>query len=186
MTIRAHVLAVVLAVAVLAPRSAHAEEPSPSPSPPPPTTQWYGWQTLTVDGASLLTAPLGVGIGGLVLGGPIVHLVHERPLAALASLGLRTVLPVVGGYIGRNAAGNCTKEREPGDILGPCFMHGLDELVVGALIGVSIAVAVDASALAYAPATPAERPSDKPRVTSVAPSIDPVTRSASLGLGGTF
>ncbi|MDB4933212.1 MAG: hypothetical protein JWP87_184 [Labilithrix sp.] len=183
---RASLAAVLLALAVALPRTAHADEPD-EPAPASSTPHWYGAQTLIVDGASLLTAPLGVGIGGLVLGAPIVHLVHDRPYAALASLGLRTVLPVVGGYLGLSAAGTCHEQRESGDFLGPCFLHGFDELVIGALVGVSIAVAVDASVLAYEPARAAEQHvSDRPRVTSVAPSIDPITKSASVGLGGTF
>ncbi len=60
---------------------------------------WYGWETLIVDGASILTAPLIVGAGGYVFGAPIVHITHGNPGHAAASLGLRLVLPLGGGAL---------------------------------------------------------------------------------------
>jgi hypothetical protein len=165
---------------------AAAAPPAPAAPPPAARRQWYGYQTLIVDGASLVTAPIVVGLGGLVLGGPIVHLVHHRPLAALASLGLRTALPTAGAYIGLSAAGTCHDKQEPGRLLGSCFMHGFSELIVGGLVGATIAIAVDASTLAFETDAPEDRESGVPHVTSLVPSIDPLTRSASVGLAGTF
>ncbi len=167
-------------------------------APPSPARSWYGYQTLIVDGASLLTTPVFVGLGGFVLGAPIVHLVHGRPVAAVGSLGLRALLPIGGAFVGQSMAGRCHDthrqsaasgaERNVGDdLLGPCFMHGFTELAVGAAVGLSVAVAIDAAFLAYddrAPPKPAR--SGTPRLTSIAPSIDPITRSASVGVGGTF
>jgi hypothetical protein len=40
-----------------------------------------------------------LGLGAYALTGPIIHLVHGRPLAALGSLGLRVALPTAGALI---------------------------------------------------------------------------------------
>jgi hypothetical protein len=71
-------------------------------------TVWYGWQPLVVDLASAteLTFALGLkgtdefavfGLGGYILGGPIVHALHDRWTTAAASLGLRLGLPLAAG-----------------------------------------------------------------------------------------
>jgi hypothetical protein len=69
-------------------------------------SRWYGWQTLTVDGAALVLGLAGAGLGsadgaglalgGYLLGAPTVHLVHDRAGVGLASLGLRIGAPLVG------------------------------------------------------------------------------------------
>ena len=189
--------------------SAHDAFADESPPPPVPlrytpstsarstVSEWYGWQTLTVDGASLATTFSGavtpalavVGLGGLVLGAPIVHLAHERPVAALGSLGLRTLLPLAGMATGYLAAGSCTEQRQPGDILGPCFLHGVGEAAVGGVIALGLGIALDTTLLAretreVEPATTGS--ATTLRVQSVAPSFDPATRTASVGVGGTF
>lgn len=191
-------------------RDAFADEPPPSPMPfrttPSPlprstVSEWYGWQTLTVDGASLATTFSGavtpalavVGLGGLVLGAPIVHLAHERPLAALGSLGLRTLLPLTGMVTGYAAAGRCTKQPQPGDMLGPCFLHGVGEAALGGAIALGVGIAIDTTLLARETREPEDETSGSTtnlptnlRVRSVAPSFDPTTRAASVGVGGTF
>jgi hypothetical protein len=59
--------------------------------------------------------------------------------------------------------------------------------VRSAAVGLGSAMVIDASAFAYGKREIAEpRESGLPRVTSVAPSYDPLTRSASLGMGGRF
>ncbi len=183
--------------------AASADEAELPASPPPasesvPTeSYWYGDATLAVDGIStavllggIVLPPLAlVGGAGLVFGGPAVHLANDRPGAAAASFGLRTLVPIGAAVIGYNLAGSCNRtEREPGAILGPCFLHGVGEAATGALVGLGVAVAVDAGLLARGtregkPPPPA---SAAPRVTSVAPSFDPQTRATSVGVGGTF
>ena len=112
----------ILVLLALLPRCANAAESVPKVSAvesegsdPSSVTRSYAWQTLLVDGASLslvlwgssLSEPgndqgpnsgtylIGAGIGGYVVGAPIVHLAHRQPLRALASLGLRGAVPVV-------------------------------------------------------------------------------------------
>jgi hypothetical protein len=69
---------------------------------------WYGWQTLTTDGAALATwfvvnpivrdpdlpavqAVNFAGLGVYLLGAPIVHALHGNPAAAVGSFGLRAL-----------------------------------------------------------------------------------------------
>jgi hypothetical protein len=184
----------------LSSESPPAPEVSPRPvvdAPPPAPTEhyWYGWQTLTADGASLAVTLGGigmnaspvavVGVGGLYLAAPAVHLAHGRVGVAFGSLGLRMGLPVLGGVIGFAAAAPCSS-AESKQFLG-CAFHGWGEAAVGGLLGLGAAVVLDAALLAHGTreiSEPAE--SGRPRVTSVAPSFDPVTRTASVGLGGSF
>ena len=75
-----------------------------------PVTNWYGWQLLVTDGASVAvftagasagsTSPVMVRLAGYLVGAPIVHLAHGRPGAAAGSLGLRALLPILGVYVG--------------------------------------------------------------------------------------
>lgn len=194
-------------VTLLSAGAASADEPTPAtatatdagPPPPPAPTEayWYGGQTLAVDGISaaavlgaVVLPPLAIaGAGGLVLGAPIVHLVNDRPGAAVVSLALRTALPIGAGVIGYNLAGSCNRNAatESGSFLGPCFLHGWNEAAIGGLVGMGVAIATDATLLARGtrPVTP---PADSvaPRVTSLAPSFDPKTRTTSVGVAGTF
>lgn len=171
---------------------------SPYASERPPTTRtesyWYGWQTLIADGASLATMMLGaatpslayVGVSGYVLGGPSIHVANRNYGAALGSLVMRPLLPLAGGYIGRESAGTCTEKADSG-FLGNCFLHGLGETILGVAIGATIAITVDAAVLARG-----ERVVEKPKydgklhVTDVAPTYDARTGTAGFGLGGTF
>jgi hypothetical protein len=76
------------------PHAAFDDEDPPSDD----DREWYGWQTLSVDGASIAMIAGGgesgspalsvVGIGGLLIGAPIVHAVHRNHWA-LPSLGMR-------------------------------------------------------------------------------------------------
>src|SRR4051794_39143549 len=78
-----------------------ARERAAATEPSVPTEQetaWYGWQVLLADGASfaLMASAIAarspvpglVGVGGYVLGGPLVHALHQRPLQVFQSLGL--------------------------------------------------------------------------------------------------
>lgn len=211
------ILATALAVGVSTPAFAadptFADETVPAasdkPSGQPPTSgptekYWYGYQTLIADGASLGAMLLGsaspafgyVGVGGYLAGGPIVHFANKNPGAAVTSMLMRPLLPVLGAVIGYAAAGSCRERpNEPGeiDIFGDCFLHGVGEAAIGALVGMSIAVTIDAAALARGE-RPVERAHEheakkvdgRVHVTGVAPSYDPRSGTASVGLGGTF
>lgn len=69
----------------------------------------YGWQIALVDGGAALlllsaasndSESIGLlGIGGYLVGGPIVHSAHGNAKRAVGSLALRVVLPVVGARL---------------------------------------------------------------------------------------
>jgi hypothetical protein len=88
-------------------------EPALAQAEPPrgeEETSWYGWQPLIVDVASAteVTVALSLksadpyavfGLGSYVLGGPIVHALHDHWTTAAASLGLRLGLPLAAGGV---------------------------------------------------------------------------------------
>jgi hypothetical protein len=188
-----------------APAAAASDAPSPGSAPSAPTTApasrsesyWYGWQTASADGASLAVIALGsttgasvvtwAGIGGVIFGAPAVHVANGRGGIAALSLTLRAVLPLLGAGIGYAAAGSCHDDPNSRALLGNCFLHGAGEAAAGAVIGLGSAMILDASALSYGRHEIVEpRESGKLALTSVAPSYDPLTRTASLGMGGRF
>jgi hypothetical protein len=114
-----------------------------------PVVRWYGWQTLLGDGAATFFA-FGASSNGSAavaaygLGGPLVHLVHDRPEAALASIGLRVGLPAMGYVLGSGL--DCSEQR------ATCRTHLVP--VWGPLLaiaGIPAAMAIDAAVLARAP-----------------------------------
>jgi hypothetical protein len=102
--------------------AARARDPKPDsvapPAPAPESTPWYGWQTLTVDAATaaLITTSVVmdankpnspesnrvgyVGLGLYAVGPALVHALHGRPLASLASVGVRLAGPIAGAIAG--------------------------------------------------------------------------------------
>jgi hypothetical protein len=125
-----------------------------------------------------------VGIGGLALGGPIVHAVHGNWGRGAISLGMRVVLPVLGASIGASLA-DCQKDQ---------FLCGLSEIGAGYSIGVATAIAVDAAVLARWSTfqRPAEshaehRPESHPSAAlTLAPRLIATPERAFIGVGGTF
>lgn len=114
-------------------------------------SQWYGWQTLIVDGAWILggtpvsAASPGAGaaliLGGYFLGGPIVHWAHGQVGRGFADFGIRVGAPIVLSLLGYAALhkGN-----------GNDF-DGAAGAVIGAALGIIGAIVIDASVLAYEP-----------------------------------
>jgi|SRR6185369_81191 len=184
--------------------SAFAEDAAVQVEPPQreasaqPERRWYGWQTLTSDAASvgfliggihaadgyglyggghpgsdvLLTA----GLAGYVGGGPALHFIHKRPAAAAGSIGLRLILPVLGGLI---SSGLTTCPR-PGQEYGNC---GTLELVMGVSAGAVAAVAIDAGLLSWSKVE-AETPAA--RRLGFAPVISNDGKRGELRVFGTF
>jgi hypothetical protein len=168
------------------------------PPPPGPIAQerryWYGWQTLIVDGASVVTAVLvsippshpmlGMPLGGLglVLGGPIVHWAHGNTEKGFASLAILLATSAVGGAIGVGVS--CAAR-----FVEPCsdgedgWWGRLAGVAVGFPVGAAVGAAIDVSVLAYG--TRAEVASPARRV-SVLPALDVGRDRVVLGLGGTF
>jgi len=115
----------------------------------------YRSQVLAVDVTSLVVtgaglagdAPAGIflGVTGLVIGSPIVHVAHGNEGRAAASLGLRVGLPVVGGVIGLGICGGHDRDPEPASNRGlECLVSG----GVGFGIGAALALIVDYAVLA--------------------------------------
>lgn len=138
------------------PSMAHADDDAPeSPcapcarcaaaapcAPPEPRTseareRWYGWQTLLVDGMSLVATPLAppLGLGGYLLGAPIVHLANGHVGIAGLDLLLRVGLPAGGAMLA------CLGDRCQGDLGGLAAAVGLG-------IGALGAIAIDGAVLA--------------------------------------
>jgi hypothetical protein len=125
---------------------------SPAQGPVQMTTEWYGWQTLAADGASLALFVGGVGttaarssgtssallLGSLAvysLGGPIIHFAHNRPGAALGSFGLRWGMPTVGTLLGVSFAyASCGKSNDNGVCYGVYGLLGLTVGTIGAIV----------------------------------------------------
>jgi hypothetical protein len=150
----------------------------------PRKPRWYGWQTLATDGAALTalvlsastdqdgSALLGLGLAAYVLGGPIVHMAHDRAGVGAGSLGMRIGAPLLGGAIGSKAA-NCRDETDRG------IFCGIGEIAVGILIGAGTAIAIDAAVLAREPAPDSTRP-------RIVPGLALTPERRALVLNGTF
>src|SRR6188768_4174874 len=145
-------------------------------SPAQSVRQWYGWQMLASDVASVAlfaggaayangqgvyerTPPLAnvmvtAGIAGYALGAPALHFVHERPFVAVGSLGLRLAGPALGGLLGVAFAECPAPEATE---YGSC---GMTQMAMGASVGALAAIILDATLLGWssakveAPATP--------------------------------
>jgi hypothetical protein len=163
--------------------------------PRPPVeedTEWYGWQTLVADGASLIVLPtlagfskspeLGVLAGaGYLLAPPFIHGAHGRWGIFAASLGLRLGMPLALAGLGALVDGDCR-----GDF---CLPVGA---AIGFVSGVIGAVVLDASVLSYekvSSTSEARRTQQQRGVRGIAwqPTVAPRTEGGfTLGLGATF
>jgi hypothetical protein len=151
--------------------------------------KWYGWQTLTADGASFAVLTMAVALGnqdrsrnsedlaavawfgvfGYELAPGIIHFVHRNPGRGFASMGLRLGMPLAGAFLGASAASGCS------DGFG-CEADGIG---LGILLGMSGAIAIDAAVLAYDdPKTPSRRG------MSLMPLVAVTQRQAWVGFGG--
>lgn len=170
---------VVLAILAMA-SPAHAEEPSWAISPPaltPParpaqmSRHWYGHQIILVDllsvgvivagAAGESATPATIGLLGLWLGAPAVHIAHGENGRAVASFFMRPGGVVLGAYAGYHAE-DCSNGGE---------WCGLGGLLLGGLVGFGVAAVADA-AWAY-----------EWRVT---PIIQPRGETYGLGLASSF
>jgi hypothetical protein len=182
-------------------RTVVSETPRPVPVPVAVPTQvetrrqWYGWQTLSTDGAALSLLVLSgallsndnsdsggfaldsveLAAGTYVLGGPIVHAAHQNWGAAAASLGLRVGLPLTGILFG---SAGCANDSDT---------HLCGAVGLGALLGIGTAIAVDASALGYeqVPVTSAAT-TRQPLAAISTPYVVADAHRALLGVMGTF
>lgn len=179
----------------------YCPRPANAPVVEQPATKrdWYGWQVLLVDGASVLVMIGGgvakssavVATGGLVyLGGPAVaHFAHGNVGRGLGSIGLRTGAPFVGGLLGLAVgAASCSTDRASCAGVGAAF---------GFFGGYLAAIAVDAGVLAFDDVQPskpgqsgaraaAPRVAKPARPITVLPSAAITPQGGSVGLVGSF
>jgi hypothetical protein len=115
-------------------------EPMVVDAPPPPVkhrTVHYGYQTFLADVAWVAAAGLAAKADAdgsiLALGyygaAPLVHLAHHNNKAAARSLGLRVLLPVLGGAVGMMAMAD---QGEFGPLAGMMYGFGLG--AIGAMV----------------------------------------------------
>ncbi len=149
--------------------------------------EWYGWQTLIVDGASFTSLVAGaslnsrpgardtpgdslvwVGLLGYEFGPGIVHFVHRNPGRGFASFGLRLGMPLAGAFLGASLASGCNANL--------CEAGGAG---IGVLLGMGGAMAIDAAVFAY---DDAKRSSG--RRVGFLPLVAVTPRQAWVGIGG--
>jgi hypothetical protein len=182
-------------------RPTPSSTPRRAAPPPPPADdederpkpgQWYGYQTLAVDAASLALAAMSVrtgsgalglaSLGTYVIGPPIVHFAHGHVGKGFADLGLRLGLPVGGALVGVGigcALGGC---GGGGDFAG--YGAAIGGLVGGASGGVA-AMILDWALLSREPGQRAPRQREAAEVT-LRPSLAVTPTGGALGLGGAF
>ena len=126
--------------------AAGAAVAAPAPLDPPAPGRWYGWELMVSDAVFLLMANDGrisnpelglgnhqfaLGLGGLVLGAPALHLIHGNRRRAAIGLGVRAV--IIGLYAAADASlrtgGNASGGGDNG---GGAFDSG--DVVMGALL----------------------------------------------------
>lgn len=193
---------------------ARAEEQAPAeiplrsapPSAPPPVTtlrpaegeprartEWYGWQTLTLDGATFVVAVAGsaaakspipglLACGFFVVSGSIVHGFRGRGSAALTSLALRAGIPAAGTLLG-GLIGFVFTSGETNSAVGSGVFGALFGGAIGGGLGVLTASALDAALLGYQTVPDAEKKNSGLRFS---PTVQFSPQGAHAGIAGTF
>jgi len=187
MKLSAHLLGVTV-VCLTVSATVQAAEPGEEPGEET-REEWYGWQTLTVAGASLgvgtmPAVPLGVhpftwplGLGGCVFGGPIVHWKHGRIGRGFAVLGMNAGITTLA--LGASLPIGCQYEKCDGFYFEYMWIMSY----VGAMIGVGIDVAF-LSTYRPPPSKVAER---GPRlIDTLTPMVDVRPDRTVVGVGGLF
>ncbi|MEZ4219282.1 MAG: hypothetical protein R3B13_00045 [Polyangiaceae bacterium] len=132
---------------------------------PPPKREWYGWQIIVADVASVGSIVAGAftrdetsaafligGFGGYVLAAPFVHVGNDERDHSTTSIGLRLGLPVGGGLVGGFVAPGISGCHR--DDFG-CVFATVAGTVIGGTVGAVTAMTLDAAVIAYH-----EEPSD--------------------------
>ncbi len=166
--------------------------------PPAQGRTWYGGKILAADAAMVATLMVAASTKSTLLataGGisylvtpAVIHGAHGRGGLSVLSVVLRIALPIAGMAMGASMA-NCHASTSDEDDDAFC---GLGEALIGGVLGVVAASAVDAS-LAWEPATngpsqvePQPRYTAPPRISLLSPSVVPIANGASILLGGRF
>jgi hypothetical protein len=172
-----------------------------APAPPrvlppaaPEAPVWYGWQTLTADGAALVVgvgmtgasaaagegstalATAFIGSGLLLVAAPVVHWGHGHVARGFLDLGLRVAGPLLGLLLGVGGDALCSSARSTSVDSCPALVG------VGAVAGMGAAVALDAAWLAYEPpAHPGQA-----NAWQLRPVLSSGPHHGALSLAGTF
>lgn len=172
------------------PRGAVAPSPAAPEGAEPVrgSSEWYGHQTLIMDGVTLGVGALGISAGSAEAaiaatimygaGAPLVHLGNGHPWMALASLATRGSAPFVGGFSGALVGLAAGPRDSNGGLMGP-----LVGLAVGSVTGVVAAVVLDAAVYSRERKAPPPAWDGKP---TLAPTASVTPSGASIGLGGAF
>jgi hypothetical protein len=144
------------------PHAAESSEPetghsSDDAAPLEMRERWYGWQSLSADGAALvlliaagassdqrnhLPDVFGYGsLGMYLLGGPATHLMHDSPGRALGSLAMRAGLPFAFGAIGFQLE-DCSGDSD-------YDLCGFGGAILGGVLGIATAITIDAAVLSH-------------------------------------
>lgn len=130
---------------------------TPQPASPEPDKQWYGWQTLALDGVATVGFMYGLmydqrevmwsSVALYGAGAPLVHLVQGEFTGSAKSLGSRVLLPAIGAGLGA-LTGLALGEILVGDDEGRRI--GMEAFaLIGAPLGALGAMALDASLFAW-------------------------------------
>jgi hypothetical protein len=187
---------------------AHAQEdphelpPAPPPQAPAPDRHWYGWETLAVDGATLviggsvsfaglassayggssvgLVTGASILAGGYGLGGPLVHAAHGHWGKAAGSLGTRIGAPLVFALLGRATTPTDCQQ-------GSCGVRTDRPMESGAILGIISAIVLDAAVFANEDVEPgAKRAAARSSGLELAPSVNVGRDRGMVGVEGVF
>jgi hypothetical protein len=175
--------------------SSAVDHRSTSPAPPiveaaPPQemeTQWYGWQLLLADTASILVmaqggnAGIALGVGGLLVGAPALHLANHNYASAVASVAVRGGLAlVIAGLTSASSDQPACMQGDPTCPVGHVVNDiGTAGLVVGLAAGGLVFAIVDDTLLARV-SVPRAQPGH------LAPYVAPQAGGFSAGFGAAF
>lgn len=177
------------AVGPVAPMAAPAT-PEDKPSDAP---RWYGWQTLTTDGAAVVLGALALAsdstsaqetlgtaaVGAYGLGAPVVHATHGRFAYAGGSLAMRLGGPLAGGLVGLVTG---VFLPIPTESIGQRLVVGM---YGGAALGAVGASVIDAAVFAReSPSRPAKAAHAAPVAPHVVPTFAVTRERSESGVTG--
>ncbi len=161
---------------------------------------WYGWQTLVVVGAStafgfitglsgglagsgvVVFGGAGLGSGGILLGGPIVHWVHGHVGRGFGAFGINLGMPLVSGALGIGVTcltGACGNRGHEAD-----FVPGF---IVGAGLGLIGAITIDVAVPSYDENVPvASTVSRRMPSWTLVPDLKMTREKTTFGFAGVF
>lgn len=159
--------------------------------------EWYGWQTLIPDAASIVLISSAIatsatrqtgdaatglafaGMGTYALGAPVVHWAHGNIAIGFASMAARFFFPLSTGFIGIYVGAGATAVTDCSGLF--C---GLGTMATGGMVGYGLGMLtcsiVDAAAAAY------EKPEPTRKSARIVPSISPTKNGATVHVLVTF